>query len=142
MAVDGRAQSPDFAAGEAEYLQKIKSMFHGLQAQYENEKISNQREFERDQQATEQGIRDLEDRCRDLERKMVEIKDAQRKAVQELELKKEENRRRKTAYEELETLRRRKYSAHLGGDLAATLGLMLVRVSSPGFKQTRSTLRN
>ncbi|KAJ0124810.1 hypothetical protein J7T55_006151 [Diaporthe amygdali] len=125
MAVDGRAQSPDFAAGEAEYLQKIKSMFHGLQAQYENEKISNQREFERDQQATEQGIRDLEDRCRDLERKMVEIKDAQRKAVQELELKKEENRRRKTAYEELETLRRRKYSAHLGGDLAATLGLML-----------------
>lgn len=60
MEVDRRTASPDFAAGEAQFFRKLKAAFSDLRAQCESEKDSNQRSFERSQQAIQQGIHDLE----------------------------------------------------------------------------------
>lgn len=128
MEVNSRARSPDFAAGEAECHKKLRTIFQGLQTLYENEKISDQRAFERDQQPIQQSIRDLEERCCELSNQRREIEDAQKKAEQELMLKREEETQLQIAYHGIEERRRSKYIEHVEGDPTTSLGNLSVRV--------------
>lgn len=126
MEVDRRTASPDFAAGEAQFFQKLRAAFSDLQAQCENEKVSNQRSFERNQQAIQQCIHDLESKCSDLARRRRELEDAERNAAVELRRKRHEEIQGQKAHQELEERRRRRYSALLGGGSATNLRIVLV----------------
>lgn len=126
MEVHRRTASPDFAAGEAQFFRALRAAFSDIQAQCENEKLSNQRSFERNQQAIQQRIRDLEFKCSDLARRKRELEDAERKAALELQKKRYEEIQGQKAHHELEERRRRKFSALLGGDSATNLRIVLV----------------
>lgn len=126
MEVDRRTASPDFAAGEAQFFRKLKAAFSDLQAQCETEKASNQRLFERTQQAIQQRIHDLEFKCSDLARRKRELDDAERKAALELRQKREERFQCQKLHHESEERRRKKYSALLGGGSATNLKIVLV----------------
>lgn len=130
MEVDRRTASPDFAAGEAQFLRALRAAFSDIQAQCENEKASNQRSFERNQQAIQQRIHDLEFKCSDLARRKRELEDAERKAALELQKKRNEEIQGLKAHHELEEMRRRKYSALLGGDSSTNLRIVLVCFSA------------
>ncbi|KAL1884054.1 hypothetical protein Daus18300_000163 [Diaporthe australafricana] len=131
MDVNRRARSPDFAAEEAECHQKLAKIFQGLQTRYEGEKISNLRAFERDQQAVQQSIRDLEERCCELSEKRREIEDAQKNVEQELKLRREEEAQVQIAYHGIEERRRSKYIERLEGDPMTGL----VNLSTPHLDQ-------
>lgn len=126
METDHRTASPDFAAGEAHFFRKLRAAFSDLQTHCESEKVSNQRSFERDQQALQQQIRDLEAKCHDLAKKRREAEDAHRKVALQLQQKKDEETQGRIAHHELEEGRRRKYSALLAGSSAADLRLVVV----------------
>jgi hypothetical protein len=126
MEVNPCTTSPDFAAGEAQFFRKLRAAFLDLQTQCENEKVSNQRSFERDQQATQQHIRDLEAKCYDLEKTRREAEDAYKKAALELQKKKDEETQGRVAHHESEEKRRRKYSALLAGSSSTNLRIVVV----------------
>lgn len=130
MDVDRRAASPDFAAGEAQFFRALRAAFSDIQTECENEKVSNQRSFQRSQQAIQQRIHDLELKCSDLTKRKHELEDAERKAALELQQKRDEEIRGQKAHHELEERRRRKYSALLGGDSGTNLRIVLVRPSA------------
>ncbi|KAI7778261.1 hypothetical protein LA080_002448 [Diaporthe eres] len=113
MEVRRRTASPDFAAGEAQFFRALRAAFSDIQAQCENEKVSNQRSFERNQQAIQQRIHDLEFKCSDLARRKRELEDAEREAALELQKKRYEEIQDQKAHHELEERRRRKFSALL-----------------------------
>lgn len=137
MEVDRRTASPDFAAGEAQFFRALRAAFSDIQTQCENEKVSNQRSFERSQLAIQQSIHDLEFKCSDLARRKREIEDAERKAALELQHKRLEETQSQKAHHKLEERRRRKYSALLGGDSATNLRIVLVCWFSMNSKWTR-----
>ncbi|KAL2273905.1 hypothetical protein FJTKL_03992 [Diaporthe vaccinii] len=125
MEVRRRTASPDFAAGEAQFFRALRAAFSDIQAQCENEKVSNQRSFERNQQAIQQRIHDLEFKCSDLARRKRELEDAEREAALELQKKRYEEIQDQKAHHELEERRRRKFSALLRGDSATNLRIVL-----------------
>lgn len=126
MEKDRRTASPDFAAGEAHFFRKLRAAFTDLQTHCESEKVSNQRSFERDQQAIQQHIRDLEAKCYDLAKKRREAEEAHAKVALQLQQKKDEQARGRIAHHELEEERRRKYSALLAGSPTTDLRLVVV----------------
>lgn len=150
MEVDRRATSPDFAAGEAHFFRKLRAAFADLQKQYENEKVSSQRSFERNQQAIQQHIRDLEVKCSDLAERRRELEATQKETALELQQKKNEEIQGQRAYHEVEERRRRKYSALLGGGSATGLKIILVHhkfrvkrlLCSPRLKPSRLLVFN
>ena len=133
MEVNRRTVSPDFAAEEVIFFRKLSTAFSCLQAQCEHEKTTNQRSFERDQQAIQQRICDLESESRLLDSQLSEFKDtlrvledAMRRTARELQQKKDEAIKGRITYHELEERRRRKYSALLEGASATNLRILLV----------------
>lgn len=129
MEVDQRAPSPDFAAGEARFFQKLRAAFSDLQTQCDNEKTSNQRLFDRKQQAIPQHIRDLETKCSDLAERRREIEEAEKRAALDLQKKRDEEVQSQRAHQESEERRRRKYSLLLQGDSVADVNTVLVSFS-------------
>lgn len=126
MEVVRRTASPDFVAGEAQFFQKLKAAFADLQAQCENEKVSNQLSFERNCQAIQQRIHDLELKRSDLARRKRELEDTEREATLELQQTRDEEIQSQKAHHESEERRRRNYSALLRGGPAANLRIVLV----------------